>query len=428
MSEDNIGSNQEHLQKEINNSVNKDALKKQEQVQPIVTIDNKPKSAAIEDNFQKPEQKEEQISNSKEESKENFNEEPKEERKVNYNEKPKEELKENLDEKSKEKLKEDSKEKLKDDQKEESKENIKDDLKEEPKEELKEESKADSKEKLKEDSKEDSEEETKKKASEENVEIEKTEEQNHIAIDKEKDNEGKLRNEPLDSKQEKIRHEEPVKEVSTGEPKNGDATISSNNIVTQERTQAIDGKKVSKDENSKNTITTAATDDKALNKGEIEPQQRPPISTGPNIYTTSTILNENNSPRDVRLLHLLLASQSIHRYEDTVPLQLMDFAYRYTRNILKDAVVYNDYANVNNGSLTVEDIRLSIAARTQYQFKPTAAPKELLLQLAQDRNKKSLPKVPNSWGIRLPPEKYCLTGGSINWDKVSDKNINKEKN
>ncbi|AGO10975.1 AaceriAFR527Wp [[Ashbya] aceris (nom. inval.)] len=120
--------------------------------------------------------------------------------------------------------------------------------------------------------------------------------------------------------------------------------------------------------------------------------------------------DQEDTPRDVRLLHLLLASQSIHAYEDQVPLQLMDFAHRYTRGVLKDAVMYNEYAN--NGSapadLTVEDVRLAIGSRTQYQFKPTA-PKELLLQLAQERNKKPLPQVMSMWGVRLPPEKYCLT-------------------
>ncbi|KAL3231023.1 Transcription initiation factor TFIID subunit 9 [Nakaseomyces bracarensis] len=166
-------------------------------------------------------------------------------------------------------------------------------------------------------------------------------------------------------------------------------------------------------------------------------------------------------PRDVRLLHLLLASQSIQQYEDKVPLQLMDFAHRYTRGVLMDAMVYNDYAVENNGgavgagvagntassgagsgsggknakvgatntlgsgmssnggkNLAVEDIRLAIAARTQYMFKPTA-PKELLLQLATERNKKPLPQVMGSWGVRLPPEKYCLSAKS--WELDNDK-------
>lgn len=126
--------------------------------------------------------------------------------------------------------------------------------------------------------------------------------------------------------------------------------------------------------------------------------------------------SQEDVPRDVRLLHLLLASQSIHHYEDQVPLQLMDFAFRYTHGVLKDAMVYNDYAEQGASGLTVEDIRLAIAARTQYQFKPTA-PKELLLQLASERNKKALPQVMGMWGVRLPPEKYCLTAKEWNLDE-----------
>ncbi len=87
----------------------------------------------------------------------------------------------------------------------------------------------------------------------------------------------------------------------------------------------------------------------------------------------------------------------------------------YTAGILKDAVVYNDHGRASNGStlapgskLTTDDIRLAIAARTNYQFKPVT-PKELLLELAAERNKKTLPPIMPGYGIRLPPEKYCLT-------------------
>ncbi|KAK9474156.1 uncharacterized protein V1510DRAFT_412562 [Dipodascopsis tothii] len=103
-------------------------------------------------------------------------------------------------------------------------------------------------------------------------------------------------------------------------------------------------------------------------------------------------------------------------YHDRVPLQLMDFACRYTNGILHDALLYADHsrsANPTTGTagnthLTLEDIRLAVAARVNYQFKP-APPKELLLELAQERNRKPLPPISQTFGIRLPPEKYCLT-------------------
>lgn len=123
-------------------------------------------------------------------------------------------------------------------------------------------------------------------------------------------------------------------------------------------------------------------------------------------------------PRDVRLLRLIFATQGIQNYQDHVPLQLMDFAYRYTSQILQDAIIYNDHAHPdytnagNAGShhsqISNEDVRLAIAARTNYQFQPVP-PKKMLMKLAAERNEKPLPPVMPSWGIRLPPEKYCLT-------------------
>lgn len=128
---------------------------------------------------------------------------------------------------------------------------------------------------------------------------------------------------------------------------------------------------------------------------------------------------EGDTPRDVRLLHLILASMGVNSYQDRVPLQLMDFAYRFTHGVLQDALLYNDHAHSSTTTtpaglgpahvpLTTEDIRLAVASRVNYQFKP-APPKELLLELAQEKNRKPLPAVQEQWGLRLPPEKYCLT-------------------
>ncbi|CAI5759827.1 unnamed protein product [Candida verbasci] len=150
--------------------------------------------------------------------------------------------------------------------------------------------------------------------------------------------------------------------------------------------------------------------------------------------TDNTITSNNVSekkekivPRDVRLLHLIFATQGIQNYQDHVPLQLMDFAHRYTKSILKDALVYNDHTkpintntNLNsnqNTSINTDDIRLAIAARSNYQFKPVP-PKELLLELAQERNSKPLPTIIPKWGLYLPPEKYCLT--ARDWDDIYD--------
>lgn len=135
-------------------------------------------------------------------------------------------------------------------------------------------------------------------------------------------------------------------------------------------------------------------------------------------------------PRDVRLLHLIFATQSIQNYQEHVPLQLMDFSHRYTTSVLKDALTYADHAKGVSGgpgaanTVSTDDIRLAIAARTNYQFKPTP-PKELLLELAHERNSKSLPPVIPKWGLHLPPEKYCLT--AKDWDSFEEEQEENQK-
>ena len=94
----------------------------------------------------------------------------------------------------------------------------------------------------------------------------------------------------------------------------------------------------------------------------------------------------------------------------------------YTTAVLQDALIYADVGNASNAAgvnppstITADDLRMSIASRVNHQFN-TSLPKEFLLDIAQERNKIALPPVDKGYGIRLPPEKYCLTG--VNWELV----------
>ncbi len=129
-------------------------------------------------------------------------------------------------------------------------------------------------------------------------------------------------------------------------------------------------------------------------------------------------------PRDSRLIHMILASLGVTAYQERVPLQLMDFAYRYTSSTLQDALHFTSEGygtsgtTSNRGSandlsnVTLASFRLSIASRTHYQFSPTL-PKDFHHEIAQERNRVALPAVGRDWGLRLPPEQYCLTG--VGW-------------
>ena len=82
------------------------------------------------------------------------------------------------------------------------------------------------------------------------------------------------------------------------------------------------------------------------------------------------------------------------------------------------AAVQNDMSPV-----TLSALRLSIASRTHYQFNPTL-PKEFYNEIAQEKNRVGLPPVSKDWGMRLPPEQYCLTGTGWNlredWDEEDE--------
>lgn len=140
-------------------------------------------------------------------------------------------------------------------------------------------------------------------------------------------------------------------------------------------------------------------------------------------------------PRDHRLIHLLLAAYGINAYQERVPLQLMDFAYRYTSAVLSDAKHIQDEgydlanaeaaAVANKGrkrgnqddEISMASLRMSIQSRLGYQYNQNL-PKEFLKSLADEKNRIQLAPavrdIPNSGpligGVRLPHERHCLTG------------------
>lgn len=136
----------------------------------------------------------------------------------------------------------------------------------------------------------------------------------------------------------------------------------------------------------------------------------------------------NKRPRDARLIHMLLSSLGVTAYQERVPLQLLDFAYRHSSSILSDALHLSADAYMSqqtrsrdappggayrdaDGQVSAIAVQLAIQSRLQYQFSGGMLSKEFLLETAQTRNKIALPRVlQNEWGVRLPNERFVLTG------------------
>ena len=136
-------------------------------------------------------------------------------------------------------------------------------------------------------------------------------------------------------------------------------------------------------------------------------------------------------PRDQRTLELLLTAQGVTAFEQRVPLLLLDFAYRHSSAVLNDALhlsadPYTSHAGskpsassgavpVNPGEATVTSnaVQLAIASRLGFQYRGGGTSKDWLLELAKERNKVALPRIaPSEWGVRLPSERFVLSGTS----------------
>ncbi|KAI9682853.1 MAG: Transcription initiation factor TFIID subunit 9 [Trizodia sp. TS-e1964] len=152
---------------------------------------------------------------------------------------------------------------------------------------------------------------------------------------------------------------------------------------------------------------------------QAQPAVIPTASQPPTSLTDSGL---SKRPRDARLIHLILAGYGITAYQERVPLQLLDFAYRYTSTILQDAMhlsAENTGRGANSGeaNVTISSLRLAISGRLNFQFK-SALPKEWWMDQAAERNRVALPPIGRDWGVRLPPERFCLTG--VNWALKED--------
>ena len=178
--------------------------------------------------------------------------------------------------------------------------------------------------------------------------------------------------------------------------------------------------------------------------------------------TSLTDDGTSKRPRDHRIIHLLLQHMGINAYQERVPLQLMDFAYRYTSTVLSDALhiqnegydqadnsatskgarAKNAAAKAEEGDISIQALRMAAGSRVSHQFAgPGALGKEFLKQLADDRNRISLNTQSREGdkgsgmmigGVKLPHERYCLTGVGWGlkeeWDSEGEESVEDEPN
>jgi len=112
-------------------------------------------------------------------------------------------------------------------------------------------------------------------------------------------------------------------------------------------------------------------------------------------------------PKEAQVMEAILKDMGITDYEPGVINQMLEFTYRYVSQILDDARVYANYAKKNK-NIEMDDVKLAVHMMMEKSF-TSPPPRDLLLDLARTRNANPLPAIKAQCGIRLPPDRYCLS-------------------
>jgi len=102
----------------------------------------------------------------------------------------------------------------------------------------------------------------------------------------------------------------------------------------------------------------------------------------------------------------ILRDLGIQDYEPGVLTQLVEFSYRYVTKVLEDAKMYSSHARKR--TVDLDDVKLAVQVMCE-QTVTSPPTRDVLLELAQAKNNTQLPLVKPGAGLRLPPDRHCLT-------------------
>jgi histone H3/H4 len=111
-------------------------------------------------------------------------------------------------------------------------------------------------------------------------------------------------------------------------------------------------------------------------------------------------------PKDAQVMAAILRDMGIMEWEPRVISQLLEFAYGYVTSVLDDAKLVSGHAKKQ--AVDVEDVRLAVQMYTE-QNVTTPPSRDALLEVARAKNTSTLPIPKPTSGLRLPPDRHCLT-------------------
>ncbi len=111
-------------------------------------------------------------------------------------------------------------------------------------------------------------------------------------------------------------------------------------------------------------------------------------------------------PKDAQVMVSVLRDMGVTEHDPRVVAQLLEFSYRYATDVLEDARAVS--AHARKRQIDLDDVRL--AARMRAEQGATSPPgREVLLDVARAKNAAPLPVPRATCGLRLPPDRHCLT-------------------
>lgn len=128
-----------------------------------------------------------------------------------------------------------------------------------------------------------------------------------------------------------------------------------------------------------------------------------------------------NTPRDAKVISIILRSLNIEECEPKVLIQILEYAYKYTTDILKDAKLYADHCK--RSKVMVSDVKLALQTRIGRHFVPPP-PRDYINDLAASVNAKPLITADSESLLAVPPSRIAL----FNLDyEVLKKDVDKKR-
>lgn len=122
-------------------------------------------------------------------------------------------------------------------------------------------------------------------------------------------------------------------------------------------------------------------------------------------------------PKEAQVMAAILKDMNVTDFEPGVVNQMLEFTYRYVTQILDDARAFASYAKKAK-TVEVDDVKLAVQMQVDRSF-TAPPPRDLLLDVARTRNANPLPPIKPQCGLRLPPDRYCLSACNFRLKKAT---------